>query len=130
MLEHITDLLIRKGYGLLDEDTEGILYRESKDCIWAVTLSFASKEDDTNAYIAIQRKIEFNLSTKFGKKVQCLHIVLAENGMFQGSEQYLIHKLSNVWLIARIPEDYTFLISNRLILITCGTKWNRFYVIV
>ena len=101
MLEHITDLLIRKGYGLLDEDTEGILYRESKDCIWAVTLSFASNEDDTNAYIAIQRKIEFNLSTKFGKKVQCLHIVLAENGMFQGSEQYLIHKLSNVWLIAK-----------------------------
>lgn len=100
MLEHITDLLLRKGYVLLNDDTEGILYRECKDCVWAVTLSFASKEDDTNEYVAIQRKIEFMLSTKFCKKVQCLHIVLAENGMFQGSEQYLIDKLQNVWLIA------------------------------
>lgn len=101
MLEHITDLLLRKGYVLLNDDTEGILYRECEDCVRAITLSYASKEDDADEYIAIQRKVQFMLSTRCGKKVQCLHIVLAENGMFQGSEQHLIDKLQNVWLIAR-----------------------------
>lgn len=100
MLEHITDLLKQKGYVLLDDKTEGILYRECETHSYAITLSFASKEDDVDAYVAIQRKIEFTLATKLGKKVECLHIVLTKNGMFRGSEQLLIERLQNLWLIA------------------------------
>lgn len=100
MLEHITDLLLNRGYVLLDDETEGILYRECEDSIRVITLSDASGEDDTDEYIAIQRKIEFMLSSRFGRKVQCLHVVFTENGVFQDSEQHLIEKLQNVWLIA------------------------------
>lgn len=100
MLSHITEFLIHKGYATIDKETEGILFREDKNCVYAITLSYVDGEDDSDVYCEVQRKVEFTLATRFAKKVQCLHIVLTKDGMFEAAEQHLLEHLSNVWLIA------------------------------
>lgn len=101
MIEQITEWLLQRGYALLDDETDGLLFRESEDKVYAVTLSWASREDDTEEYIMIQRRIEFTLTTRFCKKVECLHIVLMKDGMFENMERNLLERLSNVWMIAQ-----------------------------
>ena len=100
MLRRIIKLLIEKGYAPIDTEVEGLFFREEKDVVYAVTLSRAVSEDNTEEYTTIQRRIEFTLATRLCKKVQCLHIVLTQDGMFRESEYQLMEKLDNVWLIA------------------------------
>lgn len=89
-----------KGYEPIDDETEGILFRKADNCVNVVTLSYASKEDDTTEYLMIQRRMEFVLATRFCKRVECLHIVLTQDGMFREAEHQLLDKLTNVWLVA------------------------------
>lgn len=100
MLEQITNILLKKGYEPVDEEVQGLLFRNDENQIYVVTLSYASQEDDVEEYIAIQRRMEFMLATQFGKKVECLHLVLAKDGMFGDSQRHLLDQLENVWLIA------------------------------
>ncbi len=101
MWNHITDLLIRKGYTRINQETEGIMFRESEECVYMVTLSYSEKGEDEKPYLSIERKKEFILATRFAKKVSCLHLVLTDDGMFEDSEQHLLEQLPNIWFIAQ-----------------------------
>ncbi len=100
MLEQITEWLLQRGYAPIDRETDGLLFREAEDRVYVITLSYTSREDDLDAYVMIQRRVEFKLSTKLCKKVECLHVVLNKDGIFEDIERKLLDKLTNVWLIA------------------------------
>lgn len=100
MLEQITEWLLQRGYTPIDNETDGLLFREEEDRVYVITLSYTSKEDDSEVYVMIQRRVEFMLSTKLCKKVECLHIVLNKDGMFEDIQYKLLDRLTNVWLIA------------------------------
>ena len=100
MLEQIAEWLLQRGYAPVDNETDGLLYREDQEQIYVITLSYTSKEEDSEAYVMIQRRVEFQLSTKRCKKVKCLHIVLNKDGMFEDIEHKLLDRLTNVWLVA------------------------------
>jgi len=101
LLLQIIELLMQRGYGSIDDETGGVLFRESEDKVFAVTLSYAAKDDSVEEYMLIQRRMEFMLGTRLRKKVECLHIILTEDGMFEDKENALIEHLSNVWYVAR-----------------------------
>ncbi len=84
----------------MDNETDGLLFRETEHQVYAITLSYAGKEDDSKEYVMIERRVEFMLATRFAKKVECLHIVLTQDGMFDDIEHKLLEKLNNVWYVA------------------------------
>lgn len=100
MIKQITEWLLQRGYSLLDEETDGLLFREAEDRVYAITLSYAGKEDDSEEYVMIGRRVEFMLATRLSKKVECLHIVFTKDGMFDDIEHKLLQKLNNVWFVA------------------------------
>ncbi|MBE5942767.1 MAG: rhomboid family intramembrane serine protease [Lachnospiraceae bacterium] len=101
MWNHITDLLIRKGYERINQETEGILFRESEECVYMVTLSYSEQGEDEKPYLSIERKMEFALATRFAKKVSCLHLVFTNDGMFDDARQHLLEHLPNIWFVAQ-----------------------------
>ncbi len=101
MWNHITDLLIRKGYTRINQETEGILFRESDECVYMVTLSYSEQGEDEKPYLSIERKMEFALATRFAKKVSCLHLVFTKDGMFDDAQQHLLEQLPNIWFVAQ-----------------------------
>lgn len=100
MIRQVTDWLIQRGYALVDEETDGLLFCEAQDQVYMITLSYVGGEDDSDEYITIQRRVEFKLATRFSKKVECLHIVFTKDGMFDDIEHKLLDKLNNVWFVA------------------------------
>ncbi len=100
MIRKVTEWLIQRGYSLVDKETDGLLFRETQNQIYVVTLSYMGKEDDSEEYVTIQRRVEFMLATRFAKKVECLHIVFTRDGMFDDIEHKLLDKLNNVWFVA------------------------------
>lgn len=89
-----------RGYTIVDNDVTTLWYREVEDMVYAVILSCESMKKNAEDYAVIQRRLEYILTTRFFKKVQCLHIVLTRDGMFRNAQKELLEQFENVWLVA------------------------------
>lgn len=100
MLNFVAELLARKGYSPIDDEMEGILFREIEDRVYVVTLSESLEDDEVSDYHLLQRKMEYSLGTKFCKQVSCLHFVATEDGDFDEAQLALANELPNLWFAA------------------------------
>ena len=99
MHNHIANLLYQKGYRLFD-DEKGFLIRETEKIVYIVTLSIFRKEIKQKDYDNFRMRIEFKVASRYHKKVQTLHLIVAENGMFDEEALKLVEEPSAIWLIA------------------------------
>ena len=92
-------MLYQKGYRLFD-DEKGFLIRETEKIVYIVTLSIFRKEIKQKDYDNFRMRIEFKVASRYHKKVQTLHLIVAENGMFDEEALKLVEEPSAIWLIA------------------------------
>lgn len=114
MIQQVTEWLIQRGYALVDQETDGLLFRETQNQVYAITLSYAGTEDDSEEYVMIERRVEFMLATRFAKRVECLHIVFTKDGMFDDIEHKLLDKLNNIWFVA-CDTGRVFIFENQIV---------------
>lgn len=99
MLNHIVKLLSQKGYHFLC-DERGVLARETDKMAYIVTLSILQKGIKQENYDNLRMRVEFLAASKYQKTVRTLHLITAENGMFDEEAMQIVEHLPNVWLIA------------------------------
>lgn len=99
MYNHIANLLYQKGYHLLD-DEKGFLIRETETIVYIVTLSAFQKGRCWEYYDNFRMRIEFMVASGYHKKVQTLHMIITETGMFDEEVLKLVESQSAIWLIA------------------------------
>ena len=92
-------MLYQKGYHLFDNQN-GFLIRETEKVVYIVTLSVFQKKVCQKDYDNFKMRIEFMVASRYHKKVQTLHLIIAENGMFDEEVLKLVESTSTIWLIA------------------------------
>lgn len=99
MLNHIVNLLCRKGYQPFCDES-GILVHETERMVYIVTLSILQKRIKQENYDNLRMRMEFLAASRYQKAVTTLHLVAAENGIFDEETMQLVEHLHNVWLLA------------------------------
>lgn len=96
----IYTLLCQLGYCTFSGAPSGILIKDTEEYVYSVVLSSLESRISLNSYCEIERNVTLLAAGRYGKPVRVLHIIMAENGMFDDATMELVKYMSNVWLLA------------------------------
>ena len=101
MLNQVVSLLKYRGYQTFTVDGSiGIYVKENDDKVHMIILCAYRSNLTLNDYEKIRQAAEFNVVTRFKKKVEPLFVIVNRDGMFDDELTAIVSRLSGVWLMA------------------------------
>lgn len=100
MRNQLMEILTQCGYRPLESVHSGIMVREDKDVVYAVTIILFHAGVQVQNYHNLQNRINFTLANKYRRPVEILHILIAADGIFGDEVMSLVEQFPNLWLLA------------------------------
>lgn len=100
MVDKAKTFLLTKGYQVVRETSNIVMYRETAEKIYLVLVTEYSRKIPNNAYVKAAENLKHSYESIIGKQVQFLNICYTADGMFD-EELELADMISGVWFVAK-----------------------------
>lgn len=100
MVDKAKAFLLTKGYQVVRETSNIVMYRETEDKIYLVLVTEYSRKIPNKAYVRAAQNLKHSYESITGKFVHFLNICYTADGMFD-EELELAGAISGVWFVAK-----------------------------
>lgn len=100
MVDKAKAFLLTKGYQVVRETSNIVMFRETEDRIYLILVTEFSRKIPNKAYVQAAENLKRSYESITGKTVQFLNICYTADGMFD-EELELVNMISGIWFVAR-----------------------------